>query len=253
MQGMLEQKVVIVTGAGSGIGRAAAELMAREGAIVIASDLKLDTVEETAHRIAAAGGRALAVRTDVSKLAELDALHDLAIAEFGRLDGAFNNAGIPGPGVALADHEETAFDALIAINLKAVWYGMKRQIELMLPRGGGAIVNTASVGGIVGKPGLSVYCATKHAVIGLTKTAALEYGSRGVRVNAVCPGVIRTPMVDQVIAGQPGAEEEWNKLQPIGRMGTPEELAETVAWLMSPRASLVHGHALVADGGLTVA
>ncbi|MFN4064109.1 glucose 1-dehydrogenase [Parazoarcus communis] len=253
MQGMLEQRVVIVTGAGSGIGRAAAEVMAREGAIIIASDLKLDTVEETAHRIVTAGGRAIATRTDVSRLGELDALHALTIGEFGRLDGAFNNAGIPGPGSALADHDEAAFDALIAINLKAVWYGMKRQIELMLPRGGGAIVNTASVGGIVGKPGLSVYCATKHAVIGLTKTAALEYGSRGVRVNAVCPGVIRTPMVDQVIAGQPGAEEEWNKLQPIGRMGTPEELAETVAWLMSPRASLVHGHALVADGGLTVA
>lgn len=253
MQGLLEQRVVIVTGAGSGIGRAAAEVMAREGAIVIASDLRLASVEETAQRIVAAGGRALATCTDVSKLDQLDALHGLAIKEFGRLDGAFNNAGIPGDGLALADHTEAGFDALIAVNLKAVWYGMKRQIELMLPRGGGAIVNTASVGGIVGKPGLSVYCATKHAVIGLTKTAALEYGSRGVRVNAVCPGVVRTAMVDTVMAGQPGAEDEWSKLQPIGRMGTPEEIGEAVAWLLSPRASLVHGHALVADGGLTVA
>lgn len=253
MQGLLAQRVVIVTGAGSGIGRAAAEVMAREGAIVIASDLKLASAEETAQHISASGGRAIAIGTDVSKLDQLDALHDFTIKEFGRLDGAFNNAGIPGPGAALADHDEAAFDTLVAINLKAVWYGMKRQIELMLPRGGGAIVNTASVGGIVGKPGLSVYCATKHAVIGLTKTAALEYGSRGVRVNAVCPGVIRTPMVDMVIAAQPDTASEWDKLQPIGRMGTSEEIGEAVAWLMSPRASLVHGHALVADGGLTVA
>jgi NAD(P)-dependent dehydrogenase (short-subunit alcohol dehydrogenase family) len=253
MQRMLEGKVILVTGAGSGIGRASAEVMGREGATVVVSDMKYAGAEETAHLVTRAGGRALATRTDVTVLEELDALHQLTVREFGRIDGAFNNAGIPGPGVALADHDEVAFDALISVNLKAVWYGMKRQIELMLPRGNGAIVNTASVGGLVGKPGLSVYCATKHAVLGLTKTAALEYGSRGIRVNAVCPGVIRTPMVDAVVGGDAEALAEWNKLQPIGRMGTPEELGQTVAWLLSDRASLVHGHALVADGGLTVA
>lgn len=253
MQGLLDQRVVIVTGAGSGIGEAAARLMAREGARVVASDIDAAAAEDTAHRIVQAGGDAVAIRADVSQLEHIDAVLDLAVRHYGRLDGAFNNAGIPGPGVALADHDEAAFDALVAINLKAVWYGMKRQIALMLPQGDGAIVNTASVGGIVGKPGLSVYCATKHAVIGLTKTAALEYGSRGIRVNAVCPGVVRTPMVDTVMAGQPGAEDIWSKLQPIGRFGTPDEIGEAVAWLMSPRASLVHGHALVADGGLTVA
>lgn len=253
MEAMLEHRVVVMTGAGSGIGRAAAQVAAREGATVVVSDVDLAAAEETAHLVAQAGGRALATRVDVSHLPDIDALHELALGEFGRLDGAFNNAGIPGEGVLLAEHSEAGFDALVAINMKAVWYGMKRQIEIMLVRGGGAIVNTASVGGLVGKPGLSVYCATKHAVIGLTKTAALEYGSRGVRVNAVCPGVVRTPMVDTVMGQTPGAEDEWSRLQPIGRFGTPEEIGEAVAWLLSPRASLVHGHALVADGALTAA
>lgn len=253
MEAMLAARVVVVTGGGSGIGQAAARILAREGAHVVVSDINATAAEETAHQICAAGGQALGMRVDVGQLDQIEAQLMLAVNHYGRLDGAFNNAGIPGPGVALADHTEAQFDALTTINLKAVWYGMKRQIELMLPQGKGAIVNTASVGGIVGKPGLSVYCATKHAVLGLTKTAALEYGSRGIRVNAICPGVVRTAMVDAVMADQPGAEDIWRNLQPIGRFGTPEEIGEAVAWLMSPRASLVHGHALVADGGLTVA
>jgi len=253
MAGTLQSRVVVVTGAGSGIGAAAARTMAREGARVVVSDIDEAAAEDTAHQIAQAGGEAIAMRVDVTRLEQIDAMHELALRHYGRLDGAFNNAGIPGPGVSLSEHEEAQFDALLAVNLKAVWYGMKRQIEIMLPRGDGAIVNTASVGGLVGKPGLSVYCATKHAVLGLTKTAALEYGSQGIRVNAVCPGVVRTPMVDAVIAAQPETEKTWGTLQPIGRFGTPEEIGEAVAWLMSPRASLVHGHALVADGGLTAA
>jgi len=253
MAGTLQSRVVVVTGAGSGIGAAAARTMAREGARVVVSDIDVAAAEDTAHHIAQAGGEAIAMRVDVTRLEQIDALLELALRHYGRLDGACNNAGIPGPGVPLSEHEEAQFDALLAVNLKAVWYGMKRQIEIMLPRGDGAIVNTASVGGLVGKPGLSVYCATKHAVLGLTKTAALEYGSRGIRVNAVCPGVVRTRMVDAVIAAQPETEQTWGTLQPIGRFGTPEEIGEAVAWLMSPRASLVHGHALVADGGLTAA
>jgi len=253
MAGTLQSRVVVVTGAGSGIGAAAARTMAREGARVVVSDIDEAAAEDTAHHIAQAGGEAIATRVDVTRLEQIDTLLELALRHYGRLDGAFNNAGIPGPGVSLSLHEEAQFDALLAVNLKAVWYGMKRQIEIMLPSGDGAIVNTASVGGLVGKPGLSVYCATKHAVLGLTKTAALEYGSLGIRVNAVCPGVVRTPMVDAVIAAQPETEKTWSTLQPIGRFGTPEEIGEAVAWLMSPRASLVHGHALVADGGLTAA
>lgn len=253
MAGTLQSRVVVVTGAGAGIGAAAAQTMAREGARVVVSDIDAAAAEDTAHRIAQAGGEAVAMGVDVSRPEQIDALLELALQHYGRLDGAFNNAGIPGPGVPLAQHDEAHFDALLAVNLKAVWYGMKRQIEIMLPGGDGAIVNTASVGGLVGKPGLSVYCATKHAVLGLTKTAALEYGSRGIRVNAVCPGVVRTRMVDMVIAAQPETESTWGTLQPIGRFGTPEEIGEAVAWLMSPRASLVHGHALVADGGLTAA
>lgn len=253
MEPMLAGRVAVVTGGGAGIGKAAAEVMAREGATVVVSDLDLMGAEEVAHGIEAKGGRAIAVRVDVSNIANLDELIDLTIGTYGRFHCAFNNAGIPGEGVSLIDHTEAGFDALIAINLKAVWYGMKRQIQHMLAYGGGSIVNTASVGGLVGKPGLSVYCATKHAVIGLTKTAALEFGSRGVNVNAICPGVIKTKMVETVIGGDPAVAAEWAKLQPIGRMGTPEEIGEAVAWLLSGRASLLHGHALVADGGLVVA
>lgn len=253
MEPLLSGRIAVVTGGGSGIGRASAEIMAREGATVIVSDINLVSAEEVAHTITQNGGTAISIRTDVSKLADIDALIDLAIRNYGRLDCAFNNAGISGDGVSLVDHTEAGFDALIAINLKAVWYGMKRQIEHMLEKGGGSIVNTASVGGLVGKPGLSVYCATKHAVIGLTKTAALEFGSRGVNVNAICPGIIRTGMLDAIIARDPDTEAEWSKLQPIGRMGTPDEIGEAVVWLMSDRASLIHGHALVADGGLVAA
>lgn len=254
MLGMLDGKVGIVTGAGQGIGRESALVMAREGARLIVSDIKLAMVEETAHLIVQAGGTALPLKVDVARGEDLQALVELAVQHFGRLDCAFNNAGISGEGALLADFSEEGFDLLMAVNLKAVWRAMKLQIRQMLRQGGGgAIVNTSSVGGLVGKEHLSVYCATKHAVLGLTKSAALEYGAQGVRVNAVCPGVVRTPMVEAVISGTGTSLEDWSKLQPIGRFGTPSEIGEAVAWLCSDRASLVHGHALVADGGLTCA
>lgn len=251
---MLQGKVVVVTGAGSGIGRASAQIMAREGAKLIVSDLRLETAEETAHFIAMAGGTVIAAKVDVAKGEDLQALVDQAVAVYGRLDGAFNNAGISGEGVFLADYSEAGFDQIVNVNLKAVWLGMKLQIRQMLKQGnGGAIVNTASVGGLVGKQNLAVYCATKHAVIGLTKSGALEYGPKGIRINAICPGVIWTEMVENIIGGDPAVEAEWHKLQPIGRMGTAAEVGETVAWLFADAASLIHGHALVADGGLVAA
>ena len=250
MQQLLAGRIAIVTGGGAGIGAGTCEVLAREGATVVVSDIHLATAEEVCHRIAAQGGRAIAVRTDVAKLADIDALMALTVKNYGRVDCAFNNAGIPGDFVPMCEQTEAGFDALIAVNLKAVWYGMKRQIEQMLAQGGGAIVNNSSVGGLLGKPGISIYCATKHAVLGLTKTAALEYGGRGVRINAVCPGVIRTSILDGIIKGNPESEAQWSQLQPIGRYGSAEEIGEAVAWLLSDRASLVHGHALAADGGI---
>lgn len=253
MAAMLEGKIGIVTGAGQGIGRESALVMAREGAQLVVSDINLAMVEETAHLISQAGGTALPLKVDVARGEDLQALVELAVSHFGRLDCAFNNAGISGEGALLADFSEEGYDLLMAVNLKAVWRAMKLEIKQMLKQGGGAIVNTSSVGGLVGKEHLSVYCATKHAVLGLTKSAALEYGAQGVRVNAVCPGVVRTPMVEAVISGTGTSLDDWSKLQPIGRFGTPSEIGEAVAWLCSNRASLVHGHALVADGGLTCA
>ena len=210
---LLENKIIIVTGGGAGIGQGTAKVLAAEGAFVIVSDINLEQAEETANQINAAGGKSIANQTDVSDEAQVNALVQLAIDKFGRLDGAFNNAGIPGPTTPMADYENADFDKVIATNLKSVWLCMKAEIKVMLQQGGGAIVNTSSVGGIVGKPGISAYIAAKHGVIGLTKTAALEYGARGVRINAVCPGVIRTAMVDYVInSGQMGTEADWNNL-----------------------------------------
>ncbi|WP_343606460.1 glucose 1-dehydrogenase [Fluviicola sp.] len=251
---LLENKIIIVTGAGAGIGQGSAEVLAREGATVIVSDINLASAEETVQRITAKGGTAIAVKTDVSDKTEVEALIQLAIDKYGRLDGAFNNAGIPGPTTPMGEYADEDFDKVIATNLKSVWLCMKAQINVMLKQaGGGAIVNTASVGGIVGKPGISAYIAAKHGVVGLTKTAALEYGSQGIRINAVCPGVIRTAMVDYMInSGNMGTEADWNGLQPIGRMGTPEEIGEYVAWALSDRASLLHGQSIALDGGFTV-
>lgn len=253
MSKLLENKIITVTGAATGIGEGSARVIAREGATVIVSDIDLKGAEETAQRIVAAGGKAIAVRTDVSKAEEVQALVDLAVKEYGRLDGAFNNAGISGPSIGLVDYPDADFDKVQSTDLRSVWLSMKAQIKQMLKQGGGAILNTASIGGLVGKPQISAYIAAKHGVIGLTKTAALEYGSQGVRINAVCPGVIRTPMLDALIkGGQMGTEEQWNSLQPIGRLGTVEEIGELAAWVLSDRASLLHGQSIAMDGGFTV-
>ncbi len=245
----LEGKVALVTGGGSGIGRATALVFAREGAKVVVADVLTEGGEETVQRIKEAGGKAIFVKTDVSKAAEVMALVDSAVSTYGKLDCAFNNAGIEGNMAPTADCTEENWDRVIAINLKGVWLCMKYEIPEMLRQGSGAIVNTASVAGFVGFQGLPAYCASKGGIIQLTRAAALEYATRGIRVNAVCPGVIRTPMVDRITGGKPDAEAQFTALEPIGRMGAPEEVAEAVVWLCSDAASFVTGHPMVVDGG----
>ncbi|MEW6296745.1 MAG: SDR family oxidoreductase [Thermodesulfobacteriota bacterium] len=249
MAGQLDGKVALVTGGSSGIGRATALAFAREGAKVVVADVIVDGGQETVRLLTAAGGQGLFVKTDVSKAAEVEALIKQTVATYGRLDCAFNNAGVEGAFVSTAEYTEADWDRVLAINLKGVWLCMKYEIAQMLRQGGGAIVNTASGAGLVGVPGLSAYVASKHGVVGLTKTAALECAKAGVRVNAVCPGVIQTPMVARLTSSRPDLSEALVAAEPMGRTGKPEEVAEAVVWLCSDAASFVTGHAMSVDGG----
>lgn len=250
MNGQMTGRVAIVTGAASGIGRATALAFAARGASVVVSDVMVDGGEETVKRIRDQGGTATFVRADVANSADMKALVDRTVGEYGRLDYAFNNAGIEGENGSTVECSEENFDRVIAINLKGVWLGMKYQIPAMLASGGGAIVNCSSVAGLVGFPNLPAYVASKHGVVGLTKAAALDYATSGIRVNAVCPGVIATPMVERVTAGSAEAEAAYAAFQPLGRMGTSEEVAESVVWLCSDAGAFVTGHAMAVDGGL---
>ncbi|MBI3799218.1 MAG: SDR family oxidoreductase [Deltaproteobacteria bacterium] len=249
MAGRLDGKVALVTGSGSGIGRASALAFAREGAKVVVADVVVDGGQETVRLITAAGGEGLFVKTDVSKAAEVEALIKQTVATYGRLDCAYNNAGVEGAFVSTTEYTEADWDRVLAINLKGVWLCMKYEITQMLQQGGGAIVNTASGAGLVGVVGLSAYVASKHGVIGLTKTAALEYAKAGIRVNAVCPGVIQTPMIARLTGSRPDLGEALVAAEPIGRTGKPEEIAEAAVWLCSDAASFVTGHAMSVDGG----
>ncbi len=250
MAGLTEGKVALVTGAGSGIGRATALVFAREGAKVVVSDIVVEGGQETVQQIEAAGGEAIFVKADVSQAADVEALITQTVETYGRLDCAFNNAGIEGGMKLTIDCTKEEFDRTIAVNLTGVWLCMKYEIQQMLSQGSGAIVNTASAAGLVGFPSLPDYVASKHGVVGLTKTAALEYAKSGIRVNAVCPGVIQTPMVERGAQLSPGFDELALSMEPVGRFGQPSEIGEAVVWLCSDAASFVTGHPMVVDGGL---
>jgi NAD(P)-dependent dehydrogenase (short-subunit alcohol dehydrogenase family) len=246
-----EKKVAFVTGAGAGIGRAAALAFAREGAVVAAVDRSDADVQETVRLIGKSGGQAIAVRCDVSLGQDVKAALDRTIESFGRLDYAFNNAGIEQPIMPLVDLSEEQFDRLIEVDLRGVFLCMKYEIPLMIKQGGGCIVNTSSGAGIKGFAGQAAYCAAKFGVIGLSKATALDYAKSNIRVNVVCPGIIETPMMGRFSGGTPEGRERVIAQEPIGRMGKPEEIAETVIWLCSPAAAFVVGHAMVVDGGQT--
>lgn len=251
MAGMLEGKAALITGGARGIGRAAALAFAREGARVVVSDLLAEGAQETVAMINAGGGQAVSVHGDVTKPELVKAWVDTVVKTFGRIDCAFNNAGISGyqveaAGKLTADWPEAGFDRMIEVNLKSVWLCMRDEIHAMLADGkGGAIVNTASIAGLVGLETSSAYVAAKHGVVGLTKTAALEYARSGIRVNAVCPGYIVTAMTREPMHRK---GEQIMSRTPFGRLGTPEEIAEMVVWLCSDRASYVSGAAFNVDG-----
>lgn len=245
-------KVAFVTGAAGGIGRAAALAFAREGASVVVADVSEQGNRETAQMIEALGGRALAVRCDVTRDEDVKAAIDKTMSAFGRLDFAFNNAGIEQPMTATADLTVAVWDRIIDVNLRSVFLCMKHEIALMLQHGGGVIVNTASGAGVKGFAGQAAYTAAKHGVVGLTKAAALDYAGANIRVNAVCPGIIDTPMMDRFTGDTPEGRDRVIAQEPVGRMGKPEEIGAAVAWLCSDAAAFVVGHALVMDGGQTV-
>ncbi len=247
----LKNRVAIVTGGTSGIGRETAVLFAQAGAKVVIAGRRDTEGKQVVDQIRAAGGEALFVRTDVSKPADVQVLVQKTLDKFGRLDTAFNNAGIEGNWMPMIDLPEEEWDRVIDINLKGVWLCLKYEIQQMVKSGGGTIVNMSSVAGLMGTPAAAPYGASKHGVIGLTRTAALEYAKQKIRVNAVCPAVIESPM-EQRLFGAPEAHNMLLTMHPIGRFGTPRDIAEAVLWLCSDKSSFMTGHYMVLDGGFLV-
>ena len=243
-------RTVLITGGAGGIGSATAFAFARAGANVVVADISTSGAA-IAEQIVAAGGVASFVRCDVTQVVEVTALIEHCVKTYGALDFAFNNAGIEEEHARLADSDEALFDRMIAINVKGVWACMRAQLRVMQAQGHGVIINTASVAGLVGAPKHAIYGASKHAVIGLTKSAAAEYGRAGIRINAICPGVIRTAMFERVVQQGLADEQGIRRLHPIGRIGEVEEIAGTVLWMCSEQAGFMTGHALAVDGGYT--
>lgn len=248
-----ENKVALVTGAASGLGLATAKVFAEAGASVALADWNENAVRSAAEELTAGGHKALAIPCDVADDAQVEAMVEQTVSAFGRLDAAYNNAGIQNLVAEAADATREDYDRVMAVNLRGVWSCMKFELQAMRRQESGAIVNCSSIGGLIGSPGRGTYHAAKHGVLGLTTSAALEYAARGIRINAVCPGLVQTPMADQMMAGgQADALDAMLKDVPIGRLGRAEEIANAVLWLCSPAASLVVGHALVVDGGYTI-
>ena len=247
MNKSFENKVAIVTGGSFGIGRATAIAFAKKGAKVAIVDWVEDS--ETLDSIKKFGGEAIFIKCDVSNSADVQAMLNKVTTTFGRLDYAFNNAGIEGVSALMHEQKEEDWDRVINVNLKGIWLCMKYEVQYMLKNGGGAIVNTSSVAGLVGFPGIAHYTASKHAILGLTQAAALENAKTGIRINAVCPGVIKTPMIDRFTGKQKEVEKQFANQEPVGRLGQPEEVAAAVTWLCSEGASFVTGIAMPVDGG----
>jgi NAD(P)-dependent dehydrogenase (short-subunit alcohol dehydrogenase family) len=247
----LQGKAILVTGAGSGIGRATSLLFAKEGGRVAVVDVNKEGGDATVRLIEMNGGKSKFIQCDVSKDQEVKAMVKAVIEKYGRVDCAFNNAGIEGLNSPVVDYTEEVWDRVLDINLKGVWLCMKYEIPEMLKQGSGVIVNTASVAGLIGTPGATGYTASKHGVVGLTKTAALEYAKAGIRINAICPGAIHTELVDRMVQKYPFMQKFYEDAHPIGRIGKVEEVAGAVAWLCSPWASFMTGNAMVIDGGFT--
>ncbi|MBD3286760.1 glucose 1-dehydrogenase [candidate division WOR-3 bacterium] len=250
MKRLLEEKVILITGGSSGIGRAAAILAAREGAkVLVSADKNIEGGQETVSAIKKEGGEGAFVQADVSHFVDVQRMVNRTVELYGRLDCAFNNAGIYGERKPIIDYPDNAFDRVIAVNLKGVWLCMKAEIPLMIEKDRGVIVNTASVGGLTSWENASGYITSKHAVVGLTRSAALEYSRRGIRINALCPGVTRTSMFSG--RGDPDKETQAASWHAMNRIGKPEEVAESVVWLCSDKASFVTGHCFTVDGGYT--
>jgi NAD(P)-dependent dehydrogenase (short-subunit alcohol dehydrogenase family) len=261
MKGMTKQppsgisyagKVVLVTGAASGLGRAMALAFGRAGACVVVADTSVDGGHMTAALIVEAGGKALFVKTNVANAAEVEALTDKAVSHYGRIDCAVNGAAIEEECLPLAEGEDAQFDRIMNVNVKGVWLCMKSQLRRMeRQEGGGVIVNVADAGGLVAAPNRAIYGASKHAVVGLTKTAAVEYAKDGIRVNSLCPGAVKTPMLARLLEREPGRDKKLKAAHPMGRIAEPAEVASAALWLCSEQASFVTGHQLAVDGGLT--
>ncbi|OOX78185.1 glucose 1-dehydrogenase [Snodgrassella alvi] len=246
----MKNKITLITGAAMGIGLACSEAFAKEGATVIMADIKKPN--EQAQKLVDAGYHAVAYQCDVSDVYAVKKMIEWIVLTYGRLDAALNNAGIQTPQRPMAEITNDEFDRTVAVDLKGVWNCMQFEIEQMLKQGEGAIVNTSSQGGLTAFSGQAAYISCKHGVIGLTRTASLDYAAKNIRINAVCPGVTATPMLEELVTRNPKLGEDLVRDIPVGRLGKPSEIADAVLWLCSSKASFVHGHALVVDGGFTI-